>query len=68
MSIVDLRQKTDDELNDDLLQHKKELFNLRTQLSLGQLTNTSRFKVVKKTIARIQTLKNERANTQVDKE
>ena len=42
-------------LKEKLLWFKKELFNLRFQRSLGDLKNTSRFSVIRKNIARIQT-------------
>lgn len=39
---------------------KEELFNLKFQLSLGQLTNTAQIKKVRREIARIKTILNER--------
>lgn len=56
----DLRTMTVDELNDKLIQDKKEQFNLRVQQSTGQLSNTSQFKKVRKEIAQINTLIAER--------
>ena len=50
------------ELNDELVAAKKELFNLRFQNATNQLENTSRIKVVRKNIARIQTLIAQKAN------
>lgn len=47
--------QTIEELNKKKLLFKKELFNLRFQKTLGELKNTSRFSVVKKAIARINT-------------
>ena len=44
-----------DELNDELVAAKKELFNLRFQNATNQLDNTSRIKEVRRNIARIQT-------------
>ena len=52
----DLRTKSVEELNADLVAAKKELFNLRFQNATNQLDNTSRIKEVKKNIARIQTV------------
>lgn len=52
----ELRTKSVDELNADLVSAKKELFNLRFQNATNQLDNTSRIKEVKKNIARIQTV------------
>ena len=45
-----------DELNDELVAAKKELFNLRFQNATNQLDNTSRIKEVRRNIARIQTV------------
>ncbi len=52
----ELRTKSVEELNEDLVAAKKELFNLRFQNATNQLDNTSRIKEVKKNIARIQTV------------
>lgn len=41
---------------------KEELFNLKFQLSLGQLANTAKIKETRRSIARIKTILNERAN------
>ena len=54
--VKDLRTKTAEELNNELISAKKELFNLRFQNATNQLDNTSRIKEVRKSIARIQTL------------
>jgi len=54
--IEDLRGKSVEELNADLVAAKKELFNLRFQNATNQLENTSRIKEVKKNIARIKTV------------
>ena len=51
-----LRGKSVEELNEELVAAKKELFNLRFQNATNQLDNTSRIKEVRKNIARIQTL------------
>lgn len=51
-----LRTKTADELRNDLVSAKKELFNLRFQNATNQLDNTARIKEVRKNIARIQTI------------
>ncbi len=53
---TDLRGKSTDELNDQLLQLKKEQFNLRFQRASGQLENTARVRVVRRDIARIKTI------------
>jgi large subunit ribosomal protein L29 len=52
----DFRAKSMDELGDQLVQLKKEAFNLRFQRANGQLEKTSRVREVRKTIARIETV------------
>ena len=52
--VKELNNKSVDELNNELVAAKKELFNLRFQLATGQLENTARIRQVRKTIARIQ--------------
>ena len=54
--VYELRGKSVEELNEELVAAKKELFNLRFQNATNQLDNTSRIKEVRKNIARIQTL------------
>ncbi len=51
-----LRAKTAEELNIELVNAKKELFNLRFQNATNQLDNTARIKDVRRNIARIQTI------------
>lgn len=59
MSVMDqYKGKSQDELKALILEHKKELFNLRFQKATGELENTARFREVKKAIARIKTLMN----------
>ena len=60
--VKDLNTKSVDELAQDLVEAKKELFNLRFQNATNQLENTSRIKEVRKNIARIQTVITEKAN------
>ncbi len=60
MTIADLRQKTDDELKAQLLDLRKEQFNLRFQAASGQLENTAQVREVRRNIARIKTLQTER--------
>ena len=57
---VDLRTKSVDELQDQLLQLKKEQFNLRFQRASGQLENTAQVRKVRREIATIRTLLGER--------
>ena len=61
MNAVEIRELKAEELTDALADAKEELFNLRFQLATNQLDNTSRFKEVKKEIARIRTIMRERA-------
>lgn len=57
----DLRGKTPDELRDQLGQLKKEQFNLRFQQATNQLENTARMRLVRRDVARVQTILNEKA-------
>ena len=52
----DFRAKSVDELGDQLVQLKKETFNLRFQRANGQLEKTNRMREVRRTIARIETV------------
>jgi large subunit ribosomal protein L29 len=61
MKAADLRAKSDDELKDQLLDLRKESFNLRFQASSGQLENTARKRQVRRDAARIETIMGERA-------
>ena len=54
--LEELRSSTVADLNAQLVDAKKELFNLRFQNATNQLDNTSRIKEVRKNIARIQTV------------
>ncbi|CAO3443121.1 LSU ribosomal protein L29P [Azospirillum brasilense] len=63
MKPVDVRAKSTEELNDQLLQLKKEQFNLRFQRASGQLENTARVRVVRRDIARIKTILGERTRS-----
>ena len=56
MKANDVRAMTPDQLEDELAKLKKEQFNLRFQKATGQLDNTSRVRVVRRDIARIQTV------------
>ncbi len=59
--VDDLRTKSVEELQAELVDAKKELFNLRFQNATNQLNNTSRINEVRKNIARIQTIITEKA-------
>ena len=60
MKIKDLRSKKADELNKSLLEFKKELFNLRFQKVSGELTKTHRIRYIRRSVAKIETLLNEK--------
>ena len=61
MKAHDLREKTPDQLRDQLASLKKEAFNLRFQKATGQLENTSRMQAVRRDAARVKTILNEKA-------
>jgi large subunit ribosomal protein L29 len=54
--LSDLKTMTTDQLQDELLNLKKEQFNLRFQRATGQLENTGRVREVRRDIARVKTL------------
>ena len=58
MKIKDIRDKSNEELKEELEKLKKESFNLRFQKAGGQLENTARVRFVRRTIARILTVLN----------
>ena len=60
MKAEDLRDLTAEELLKKKKDYKEEVFNLRFQHSTGQLENTARMKLVKRDIARIETLLKEK--------
>jgi len=61
MKAADLREKTPDQLRDQLASLKKEAFNLRFQKATGQLENTSRMLAVRRDAARVKTILNQKA-------
>ena len=61
MKARDLRDMTDDELENALHDRRQELFNLRFQSATGALENPARLKLAKREIARILTVTSERA-------
>ena len=60
MKIEDVRAKKDGELESELMALKKEQLNLRFQRATGQLENTARVRSVRRDIARIKTILNQR--------
>ena len=64
--ISDLRQKSSDELAEEMQNLKREQLNLRFQRASGQLEATSRVREVRREIARIKTVENERRDDVAD--
>jgi len=62
MKAAELRAKSVDDLNKDLLELRREQFNLRMQRGAGQLANPMRFAAVRKDIARIKTVLTEKSD------
>ena len=61
MKAGELREKTPDQLREELASLKKESFNLRFQQATGQLENTSRMRSAKRAAARVLTILNEKS-------
>ncbi len=61
MNIEDIRSKTDSELDYELKEVKKELFGLRIKASAETLANSARIRVLRRSIARMNTVLHERA-------
>ena len=61
MNAQELRDKTPDQLRDELTSLKKEAFNLRFQQATGQLENSARVRQVRRDAARVKTVLNEKA-------
>ena len=61
MDANELREKTPDQLRDELANLKKEAFNLRFQQATNQLENTARMRQVRRDVARVKTILNQKA-------
>ena len=61
MNAQELRDKTPDQLREALTELKKEAFNLRFQQATGQMENTARTRQVRRSVARVNTILNEKA-------
>jgi large subunit ribosomal protein L29 len=61
MKVEDIRAKTDSELEFDLKNLKKDLFETRFRASMGTDANTGRIREMRRDVARIQTVLHERA-------
>jgi large subunit ribosomal protein L29 len=64
MKASELRKKTAEELERELVELTREAFNLRMQKGTGQLSRPSQIKAVRRDIARVKTLLNERQRQQ----
>ncbi len=60
MKVSEIRELSNQELQDKIRELKEELFNLRFQMVTGQLENTMRVREVRKAIARVKTVQRER--------
>ncbi len=61
MNASELRDKTPDQLRDELVNLKKEAFNLRFQQAGGTMENTARMREVRRDVARVKTVLNQKA-------
>lgn len=61
MNAAELNSKTPDQLRADLVALKKEAFNLRFQKATNQLENTARIRQVRREVARVNTVLNQKA-------
>ena len=61
MNAKELKSKTPDQLRTSLVALKKEAFNLRFQQATGQLENTARMRAVRRDVARVKTILNQKA-------
>ncbi len=60
MKTKELRNLTTEEINKKINENKEELFNLRMKQATGSLENTGRIHVLRKEVARLKTILNER--------
>jgi len=63
MKVSELKEKSVDELNDELLNLKREHFTLRMQKGSGQLEQSHRLKEVRRDVARVKTIITEKADS-----
>jgi len=63
MNASELHDKTPDQLREELVKLKKEAFNLRFQQATSQLENPARLRTVKRDVARVKTVLNQKAAT-----
>lgn len=62
MNATEMRSKTEAELNQELVELRREQFNLRMQRAIGQMGNPARFKQIRREVARIMTVLNEKSS------
>ncbi|MBS70124.1 MAG: 50S ribosomal protein L29 [Rhodobiaceae bacterium] len=67
MKTIEIRELSADQISDELIKYKREQLNLRFQRSSGQLDNTARVKEVRRTIAKLKTIQNEKNKLQEKK-
>lgn len=67
MKTIEIRELSVDQISDELIKYKREQLNLRFQRSSGQLDNTARVKEVRRTIAKLKTIQNEKNKLQETK-
>ena len=60
MKIQDIRQKSDDELRKTLYDLQKDQLNLRFQAATAELDSSAKFRQIRRSIARVKTIINER--------
>lgn len=63
MNAKELRDKTPDQLREELANLKKESFNLRFQQATGQLENSAQIRAARRNAARVKTILNEKAKS-----
>jgi len=61
MNATELREKNTEQLNEEMLSLLREQFNLRMQMGTGQLEKTHQLKNVRRSIARVKTIINQKA-------
>ena len=64
MNARELRAKSDEDLHKELMELSREAFNLRMQQGTGQLSRPNQVKEVRRNIARVKTILNERRRTE----
>lgn len=66
MKAQEIREKSTNELQKEIITLKEELFNLRFQQATGQLENSAKMRNIRKDIARMKTILTERQNAEVE--